>query len=75
MNAETITKPFPAVVGPAKYPDGKFAPVSDFAAVMDVIHPNGVRSWRVGPNGRMYANREHAIKEATRKLHYYGASK
>jgi hypothetical protein len=59
----------------ARYPDGSFAPKTDICAVTMVALPRGVIGWRVGPGGRIYANREHAVAYAKRRAEYFGTAK
>ena len=66
---------FPVAIGPARYPNGEFAPRDDWAAVAPVIMEDGKTGFQVGPGGRIYANREHAVKYAARRLAYFRTAK
>jgi hypothetical protein len=52
---------FAGPVGKPRSLGGRFASPDSPAAITTVLLPSWTIGYRVGPNGRIYANREHAL--------------
>ncbi len=54
----------PEPIGSPRHRTGRFARPSDPRALTPVVLPNGRTGYRVGEDGRIYANRHHAVAAA-----------
>lgn len=61
-------------VAPAREPaTGRFTPPGRLWSVQPVILQDGMRGWQVGPNGKIFARREHAESFALRRRNRFVA--